>query len=74
MFKWIERFRRPVVVELEQINCKPGDMVLVATRHEMSKKSREAVKAALEPIALAKGVKFSVFDGVRFFVVTGAKQ
>ncbi len=74
MSDFLSAIRPHVVVELEQINCKPGDVVVLATRQEMSKQTRAAVQEQLEPIASAKGVQFAIFDGFSFAVVPGAKQ
>ena len=70
MGKLLDFFRRPIVIELEQINCQAGDTVFMATRHILSAKARKETAAKLAEIAEARGVKFAVFDGVCFFVVS----
>ena len=70
MGKLLDFFRRPIVIELEQINCQAGDTVFMATRHILSAKARKETAAKLAEIAEARGVKFAVVDGVVFFVVS----
>ena len=74
MDKLLALFRRPIVIEFEQINCQAGDTVFMATRHTLSSKARKETAAKLAEIAEARGVKFTVFDGVSFFVVSGSTQ
>lgn len=74
MGKWLNFFRRPVLVELKQIICSEGDTIFLATSHVLSARAREEVKKQLDGMACERGVKFAVFDGARFFVVNGTGQ